>query len=97
MHSIKDVQEDYRYVWEFKDEHNYHTFKRDKASCDALSKTMGVDFKAVYREAGAIERNHNTWEDGKVNWDCETIYAINPKGKLIKFTNSEWGSVGRVK
>lgn len=91
--TLEDVKTDYRYVWEFVD--GTYTFKRCADSCLALSRTMGVDFKAVYRSD--IERMNNTWVDGNIDWDGERFYAVNPKGKVISFSNSEWGGVGRVK
>lgn len=94
VNTLEDVKRDYRYVYEFKVDYITGLFKRDDASCLALSKTMGVDFKAVYRHDR--ERAGNTWVEGDINWDAETIYAVNPKGKVIIFSNSEWGGVVRV-
>lgn len=92
--TLNDVKRDYRYVWEFEDG-NRVMYKRCTDSCLALSRTMGVDFKAVYRND--IERQNNTWKDNDVGWCGETFYAVNPKGKIIVFYNSEWGGVGREK
>lgn len=96
INSIDDVKRDYRYVWEFESPFE-GTFKRCNKSCLALSKVMGVDFKAVYRNANTLLTSSNAWTEDSVDWDSETIYAVNPKGKVISFSNSEWGGVGRVK
>lgn len=95
--TLEDVKRDYRYVWEFKADYIAGVYKRDADSCLALSRTMGVDFKAVYRHERELESDHKAWKDGDVNWDGETFYAVNPKGKVIVFSNSEWGGVGRAK
>lgn len=92
VNTIEDVHKDYRYVWEFKIEHDMYLYKRCVDSCMALSRTMGVDFKAVYRREDHL-KNGNRWVDKDVDWSGETIYAVNPKGKVILFTNSEWGGV----
>jgi hypothetical protein len=97
VNTLEDVKRDYRYVWEFKVQH-YGLYKRCKDSCLALSRTMGVDFKAVYRYAPLLEGDRpNRWTDTDVNWCGETFYAVNPKGKVIVFSNSEWGGVEHVK
>jgi len=97
VNTLEDVKRDYRYVYEFAVEYIAGLYKRDDASCLALSKVMGVDFKAVYRHERDVENDSNTWKDDSVNWDAETFYAVNPKGKVVCFHNSEWGSVERVK
>lgn len=89
--TIEDVKRDYRYTWEF--EHKvYGEFKRCQKSCKALSSVMGVEFKAVYRRKLAID--NCAWNNVDINWDGEMFFAVNPKGKVISFTNSEWGGVG---
>ncbi|MND95514.1 hypothetical protein D3C80_877700 [compost metagenome] len=89
--TVADVHQDYRYVWEF--EEGGCLYKRCKDSCLALSRTMGVDFKAVYRNSRVLIASNNTWADKGVSWDGEQFYAVNPKGKVIVFYNSEWGGV----
>jgi succinyl-CoA synthetase beta subunit len=99
VNTLDDVKRDYRYVWEFKAEYIAGLYKRDANSCLALSKVMGVDFKAVYRHESQLtgEFHKNKWDEGNVDWDTETFYAVNPKGKVIVFSNSEWGGVGLAK
>lgn len=91
--TIEDVKRDYRYTWEFEVEHR-GVFKRCQKSCKALSSVMGVEFKAVYRHERHVTNNSDRWSDTTVNWDGEMFFAVNPKGKVISFTNSEWGGVG---
>ena len=93
--TIEDVKRDYRYVLEFGVEYITGLYKRCEESRKALSATMGVDFKAVYRHER--ERANNKWTDGDVSWCGEVFYAVNPKGKVISFHNSEWGGVERHK
>lgn len=90
--TLDDVKKDYRGVWEF--EAGAYTYKRCKDSCEALNRTLGSQFKAVYRQENVLKHTVNSWEAGCVNWDGETFYAVNPKGKVISFSNSEWGGVG---
>lgn len=90
--TLDDVKRDYREVFEF-DIGHYGTYKRDKASCVALSRTLGVPFKAVYRRDTDMNSSGNRWVDDDISWCGETFYAVNPKGKVIVFYNSEWGGV----
>lgn len=90
---LEDLLRDWQNVYEFKVEYLDGVFKRDTASRDALSKVMGFDFKAVYRHSRAIKDDNNKWTPKNIDLDCETIYAVNPKGRVIRFTNSEWGGI----
>lgn len=98
MKYLNDLKnEGYQQVHEFKEsEHDWaETFVKNKQALKSMNAVLGAGFKAVYIRKrtpnGGMNVNY-AFKDGEFNMDGENIYVWTSKDKIVRFTNSEWGS-----
>ncbi len=63
-------------------------YKKDSRAKESLNKTLETAYKAVYRQEASYKRQ---WKSDNISWDSETFFVLTASGKLLCFTNSEWG------
>jgi hypothetical protein len=63
----------------------------------ALNKTLETNYRAVYRNRLHVKDSNYNWKEDHVDWDGEQFFAVTASGKLLSFTNSEWGGVELAK
>lgn len=62
----------------------------DRRATVSLNKTLETEYVAVYRYANAYKRQ---WRADAVDWSTENFVVVTKTGRLLIFTNSEWGGV----
>lgn len=90
--TLKDLKEDYTNVLFFKDD--YYVYVRDTKARKVLNKLLGTSFVAVYRTRTEIDKT--SYSEESFDLDNEHIYCVRPDGKVILFTNSEWGAISTL-
>lgn len=87
--TLKDLKEDYTDVHFFSDDGIVYV--RDTKARKILNKLLGSSFVAVYRTRNEIDKT--SYSEESFDLDNEYIYCVRVDGKVILFTNSEWGSI----
>lgn len=88
MQNLKDIK-DFTDVLEFSVDFG-GIFKKDNRARTSLNKTLETNYRAVFRS----EKVYKTqWKSGSIDWSGEKFYVITEKGKILRFSNSEWGGV----
>lgn len=65
-------------------------YESDDAFLAVLNRTLETEYVAIYKEKS------NSFEDSvvdDVSFDSKNFYVITKNGKLLHFSNSEWGGV----
>lgn len=88
VHEISDFSE----VNEFGVEYYRQRWIRDAVALAALNETLETNFQMVFREEDYFSRHQ--WKPYDIDWDAEHFFVVTASGKLLQFTNSEWGGVG---
>ena len=91
MKTLADLKASYVDIVEFKDDYAYYIYKIDYKARKILNDLLGSSFVAVFRQdayCGTFDKNPKGF-----SLDCETIYCVKENGKVIRFTNSEWGGI----
>lgn len=87
--TLKDLMNDYTDVHFFSDDGSVYV--RDTKARKIINKLLGSSFVAVYRTRNEIDKT--SYSEESFDLDNEHIYCVRPDGKVILFTNSEWGSI----
>ena len=58
-----------------------------------FSKVMCMDLVALYLDSDKKDDDLIA-KDGGIDLDCLTFFVILKNGKVLRFTNSEWGGIG---
>lgn len=87
--TLEDLKKDYTNVLFFKDD--YYVYVRDTKARKILNKLLGSSFVAVFRTRNEMDKT--SYKEGEFDLDNEHIYCVRPDGKVILFTNSEWGGI----
>lgn len=90
MKCIKEIK-DFTDVVEFTD--GYSVFKKDNRARSSLNKTLETNYRAVYREHTHYKTQ---WKHSNIDWSGEKFYAVTEKGRIIKFSNSEWAFIKKI-
>lgn len=90
MIDLKDIK-DFTDVLEFCAD--YTSYKKDNRARASLNKTLETNYKAVYRK----DTNYKSeWKQSNVDFSGECFYVVTEKGRLLKFSNSEWTSIQEI-
>lgn len=68
--------------------HMGEEFHRNTKIKDYLNKLFSANLQAVYTREKKYDLKYG------FSYDAETVYAVNAKGEVISFTNSEWAGIG---
>lgn len=60
---------------------------------DHFANVLCMDLVALYLEVGSNETNLIS-SDGGIDLDGLTFYIVLKNGKVLRFSNSEWGGIG---
>lgn len=88
MKDLKDIK-DFTDVLEFSVDFG-GIFKKDNRARASLNKTLETNYRAVFRHESVYK---DQWKSGGINWSGEDFYALTEKGRILHFSNSEWGGV----
>ena len=88
MQNLKDIK-DFADVLEFSVDFG-GIFKKDNRARTSLNKTLETNYRAVFRGEKVYKEQ---WKSGSIDWSGEDFYAITEKGRVLYFSNSEWGGV----
>jgi hypothetical protein len=73
--------------------YEYFYYADHEALC-SMNTIFETNFVAVYRSKEF--ENRNVFDHRHIDFDCETFFVVTKSGKVLSFSNSEWGGVDVV-